>query len=921
MASPRPAVYGRDRELQQVSAFLAGALERPAALVLQGEPGMGKTTLWRNGVDDARDKGFDVLSTTPASGETQLSFAVLSDLVGSRVAEVRDELPAPQLRAIEAALLLDEPEAGGEQPRTIFAATLTLLRALAERRPLLIAIDDIQWLDESSIEALAFCFRRFGDARVSALLARRTDADSSAHAALEAAVDHGFGPDVQRMVVGPLSESAMHDLIRERLGLMFPHSLMTRIHAASGGNPFYGLEIGRALSKRPDPTEPGATLPIPETLQQIVGQRIDDLSPAARELTAMVAVLSDPSLATIEPAVSSSAIDEAVRAGVLELDGASRLRFAHPLFASASLTGLAPTARREIHTRLAQMTDGEERARHLALAASGPSAEVAAALQVAARDAAGRGAIGAATELAEQAIRLSPAGDADALRQRHLDAAGYEVRHGDTKRARDHLEPLLEQLPAGPTRAGVLLQLARLNEEQAARALELCNQAIAEAGPTDVRAAAAHQLAAEMSMLSGDIPSAIEHARLAVSLAEAAGDKAVLIECLGTLCHYQTYTGAIEPGLLEKAVELERQQARPSNNYSPREILGLRLMYADRLDEARALLLESYNTAVELGDELDRGALLIHLTQLECRAGRLADADTYAREAEITHQQAGWSTAGGRFTTAIAGAHLGRVEETRVAAAEGASLAAKGGNQVFRVLNEWAVGLLELSLGDARTAAVHLRDLPEIVDGMGYRNPGVRPVHADAIEARIGAGDLALDSLIDDLEARGRELDNGWARAAAARCRGLLLAARGDTEAAILELERALIEHESSPQPLERGRTLLAYGSTLRRAKRRREAREALMAALEVFDLLGAALWAERAAAEIARIPGRTAGTSDLSATEQRVAELVAEGLSNKEIAARMFVSVRTVEANLSNIYGKLGLRSRTELAGRYVQR
>jgi predicted ATPase len=228
-------VYGRDRELQVVSSFLAGAQERPAALVLQGEPGMGKTTLWRNGVDDALARGFDVLATTPASGETQLSFAVLSDLVGGRVAEVRDDLPAPQRRALEAALLLDEPDKGGEQPRTVFAATLTLLRALAERRPLLIAIDDFQWLDESSSEALAFCFRRFGDARISALLARRTDGrsngDGTTQAALEGAVDHGFGPDVGHLVVGPLSSSALHDVISERLGLTFQNSLMKRIVA------------------------------------------------------------------------------------------------------------------------------------------------------------------------------------------------------------------------------------------------------------------------------------------------------------------------------------------------------------------------------------------------------------------------------------------------------------------------------------------------------------------------------------------------------------------------------------------------------------------------------------------------------------------------------------------------------------------
>ena len=451
-------------------------------------------------------------------------------------------------------------------------------------------------------------------------------------------------------------------------------------------------------------------------------------------------------------------------------------------------------------------------------------------------------------------------------------------------------------------------------------ALGLCRQAISEAGE-DVRAAGAHQLAAEMSMLSGDVPRALEHARMACQAAERAGDRVVLIESLGTLCHYQTYSGSIEPGLLERAVELEREQARPSNNYSPREILGLRLMYADQLDEARELLEASYATAVELGDELDRGSLLIHLTQLECRAGRLAAADRHARECAISREQAGWGIPGARFATALVGAHLGRVDEARTDADEGAALAARGGNEVFRVLNLWARGFLALSLGDAPTAHRHLRGLPEAIDAMGYWNPGVRPVHADAIEARIGAGELAVDSLIDDLERRGRDLDIPSARAAAARCRGLLLAARGDLEGAVGELSRALDEHDRSPQPLERGRTLLALGSTLRRLKRRREAREALTSALEIFDGLGAPLWAEKAASELARIPGRTNATGDLTVTERQVAALVAEGLSNKEVAARLYVTVRTVESNLSAVYAKLGLRSRTELARRLADR
>jgi DNA-binding CsgD family transcriptional regulator len=466
-------------------------------------------------------------------------------------------------------------------------------------------------------------------------------------------------------------------------------------------------------------------------------------------------------------------------------------------------------------------------------------------------------------------------------------------------------------------RAGVLLHLARLHEQEAARALVLCQQAVLEAGPADVRAAEAHQMAAEMSMLSGNIPGALEHARLACEVAESAGATVVLIESLGTLCHYQTYTGLVEPGLLEHAVELERQQARPTNNYSPREILGLRLMYSDRLDEARELLEASYATAVDIGDELDRGSLLIHLTQLECRAGRLAMADQHARESAISHEQTGLGIPGARFITALVAAHLGRVDEARAAAQEGAAVAAKGGNEVFRVLNVWALGFLELSLDDMAAADRHLRALPQAVDGMGYRNPGVRPVHADAIEARIAVGDLSVDPLVDDLEQRGRALDNAWARSAAARCRGLLLAARGDAEGAIREFERAMEEHKHSPQPFERGRTLLALGSTLRRAKRRREAREALTQALETFDSVGAPLWAEKAAGELARIPGRTVSSGQLTETERRVAELVVEGMSNKEVAAKLFISVRTVEANLSKIYAKLGLRSRTELAGR----
>jgi DNA-binding CsgD family transcriptional regulator len=433
-------------------------------------------------------------------------------------------------------------------------------------------------------------------------------------------------------------------------------------------------------------------------------------------------------------------------------------------------------------------------------------------------------------------------------------------------------------------------------------------------GVDDPSGAEARQLAAEMAMLSGDVSGALDHAREAVALAERAGDAAILVESLGTLCHYETFTGRITPGLLERAVELEQTVVRPSNNYSPREILGLRLMYADRLDAARGLLEASLVAATEL----DRMSLLVHLTQLESRAGNLARAREHAREGNlVAEQQGGWALSAGAFVTALAAALVGQVDQAREAAERGTAFAAETETGLFRILNLWARGFLELSLGDAAVADRHLHELPERLEGMGYVNPGVRPVYGDAIEARIAVGDLGVEELIERLAGRGELLDQPWAQATAGRCRGLLLAARGDVHGALAALEAALEHHERSPQPLERGRTLLVLGALQRRAKRRGEARDTLRRALELFDLVGAALWAEKAAEELARIPGRGRSSGELTETERRVAELVTGGLSNREVAATMFVSVRTVESNLSRIYAKLGVRSRTELVRR----
>jgi DNA-binding CsgD family transcriptional regulator len=914
----------REDELGAIRRHLDEAPTAPGALLLEGEPGIGKTVLWRAGIGYARERGLRVLVSSPAGSETRLSFAVLGDLFDGVADEVLPGLPPPQRNALEVALLIAAPGQVAPGERTIGAATLSALRALAAAGSVVIAIDDVQWIDGPSERALAFALRRLGASPVSVLLGWRIE--QGHHHAAQALRDALDLRGVTTVPVASLSAGAVTQLVRERIAPTLPRSVAARVHGASGGNPFYAVELARALSRHAGPPDPNQPLPVPETLAGLVEARVGELPAEARMVLAVAAALPDATLEVVAAAGRALGLDDdgfglglddALAAGVVELAG-DRLRFTHPLLASGAYSRLGLQTRRKLHRQLAGIvSETEERARHVALGAEGPSVEASEVLHEAARVAASRGAIGTAAELADRAVRLTPEGLTVELWERQLDASGFELRNGDVGSAKARLEAAREALPPGTLRAAALLRLARVEEESPARSLELCLQAIAEAEGDPRRIAEAHQLAAEMSMLSGDVGGAVDQARRGVELAEGGGGAAILIECLGTLCHYETYTGEISPGLLERAVALEQTEARPSNNYSPREILGLRLMYADRIEEGRALLEQSYAAAVEIGDELDRGSLLIHLTQLECRAGRLERAAAHARECAGLFAHAGVFPAAARFPVAFASAHLGRVDEARSAGTEGARSAAESGSELFKLLNAWALGFLELSLGNVEAADEYLHDLPEACHRMGYRNPGVRPVYADAIEVRIATGDLECGDLIDELERQGRSLAYPWAIACAGRCRGLLLAARGDVEGAAEVLSTALGEHERCPQPLERGRTLLALGATKRRLKQRREARELLTEALELFDAVGAPLWSEKAAAELARIPGRGPAQPELSETERRVAELVAQGLPNKEVAARLFITVRTVETHLSKIYAKLGVRSRAELASR----
>ena len=322
-------VVGRDEELRSLDGFLERSAEGLAALVLQGEAGIGKSTLWLAGVEASRERGFRVLSCRPSEAETRFSFAGLTDLIGDVVEAALPELPPLQQRALEAALLLGESE-GQADERVIAAAFLSTLKTLSRSEELVVAVDDLQWLDAPSLATLRFALPRLRAEPVAALLAVRGE--------VPAWLLRGV-PEERLLIIElrHLSLGAIHELLRTRLGAVFPRPALRRIWEASAGNPFFALELARALQRRGGTLEPGEELPIPANLDELVRERIGGLSASALEVARIVAVLADPTVSLVEAAagrLARTGLANALEASVLDLDG-ERLRFTHPLLGSA----------------------------------------------------------------------------------------------------------------------------------------------------------------------------------------------------------------------------------------------------------------------------------------------------------------------------------------------------------------------------------------------------------------------------------------------------------------------------------------------------------------------------------------------------------------------------------------------------------
>jgi DNA-binding NarL/FixJ family response regulator len=907
----RDGIVGRDSELAAVRGWIAD--DRAArGMVLCGDAGVGKTTLWEAGIEVARERGLRVLIARASGAETRLSFATLIDVCDGIDTAAVAGVPAPQLRALEAALLRAEPTPVAAQPHAIALGLLNLLRVLAAQEPLLVAIDDLPWIDPPSADALAFVARRLRSERVRFLLAKRPASAS----ALEQALSRR---GLDRLDVGPLSFGATRQLLFDRLGLSLSRELLRRIVESTLGNPLFTLEVGRTLADRGVP-EIGQDVPVPDTVEELLGTRVGGLPGPIRTLLLALALSADLRPAELAGIASAAALEDAVEGGVLLVEG-ERVRPSHPLLAAAARKRSRPRERRELHLALAgSVGDAELRALHLALATERPDERLAALVATAAAGAYARGARTRAIVLAEHALRLSPPGS-PSRGDRLLGLAWYLDVAGEMQRLEDLLAPELSSLPPGRMRgrAWLLLRSQRTGLKTTVdieRHLEL---ALAEChGDPSLRA---YVLAKDSANAAAGRVAGIRAAeRWALEALQAPSDPGLDLPRLAL--YALGWTRALTGNSIDELCELSRAESDDSSYLAatPERVAGQRLVWRGELPRARAVLTGLLTLADERGEAESYALARLHLCELELRAGDwdaaagLLDEWAESSEAELLYRPMY------ERCMALLASGRGAAEDAERWANDAITRAEETGSGWDRLEALRARGTAALLTHDPQRAIESLGAVWEHTEREGVEEPGVFPVAPEFVEALTEFGELDTALVVTG---RLRELaerqQHPWGLATTKRCAAIIALASGDGhEDAAVALAQAAEDYRRLGLRCDQARSLLGVGRAQRRRRKWGAARSSLHEAIACFEQLGATGWAEHTRSELARVGARRPSPAgQLTATERRVATLAAEGLSNKEISQALYVSVYTVETHLSRAFRKLGVRSRTQLAGR----
>ncbi len=906
----RVPIVGREPELAAVRAVLA---RDDGALALTGGPGIGKTTLWEAGLAIARGRGSRALVVRPSAAETRLPFAALIDLCDGVESSALARLPAPQLAALEVALLRREPAGVPPEPGAIALGFLNALRALAEERPLLLAVDDVPWLDAASADVLAFAARRLQNEPVGFLLTKRPGRAGALELALERR-------GLERLEVGPLSLGATRRLLAERLGLSLSRPLLRKIVESTLGNPLFTLEVGRVLVEQGVPAA-GEDIPVPDAVEDLLGTRVAGLDGPVRRLLLALALSADLRADDLTALEGAAALEDAVDAGVVRVDGA-RVRVSHPLLAAAASKRSKPRERRELHKALAGVVaDDQLRALHLARATDRPDAELAASLSEAAGRAAARGARQPAARLAEHALRLTPPESAE-RDERLLTLASYFERAGEKQHATDLLTPAVDSLPSGSARARAWLLLSDGAGPRTVWDVErYLDRALAESRDDPlIRAHVLSQKATNgVASSVARIPDA--EAWALASLSAGAGVRDVERRALYALGWARALGGHSIDELCERSDALADTSSYIAT--TPERVAGQRLVWRGELERAREILERLLALSDERGEAMSYALMRLHVCELELRRGDWAAArrrlDEWAQSSEgdllIRPMY--------ERCRALLAAGVGDPEDAERWAADAIERAERVGSRWDWLESHRARGVAALLTREPERAAELLGAAWEHLARERVGEPGAFPVAPELVEALADAGDLErAQAVVERLRVRSERLAHPWGLATVKRCDAVIGLAAAYDSSHTLALAEAAADYERLGLAFDHARTLLSLGRAQRREKQWGAAREALEGAVAGFDALGSEGWAQQARADLSRVGGRKPrATGELTPTEREVVELAAGGMANKEIAAGLKLAVHTVEVHLSRAYAKLGVRSRAQLANRLAER
>jgi DNA-binding CsgD family transcriptional regulator len=910
---------GRDRAVEQLDALVAAVVGGGSrVLLVRGDAGIGKTALLDHVADPM--PGPTVLRVTGVPSERHLPLAGLLAVARPLAGHVAG-LPPVQAHSLGAAWGAEAggPEADGPgDPYSLYAGTLGLLAAAAEEAPLLVLVDDLQWLDASSGAALLFAARRLDHEGIGMIFAVRDGEDVE--------LDLRGLPELR---LTGLDDAAARELVTDRAGTVPADATLARLLGTAGGNP---LALHELTARLDGPQLAGrAPLPDPQVLGPRLGglyaQRLGALPDHTRRALLVTAVCDSGHLGTVVRAcghegLDPDALDPAETAGLIAV-GADRIAFRHPLVRAAVLGAATASRRRDAHLVLAEVyaEDPARHAWHRSWAVPGPDEEVAAALERAAGAGAARGGLSESATLLERAAALSP-GPEDGAR-RLATAARHRLVSGHVGPVADLCDAALAGTADPALRARLVRMRAQTRLLTGAGIRNAIDDLLAEADRTDDPTASASLLceAATAQVTSGDAGAALRSARRARALTRGADTTlARVTEVL--LVSALAFNGLDREAATLAEPILDRFDAvSPSIEANWSSLLGSALHSMERYEQAESIMRRVVAAARSRSAVTLLPVPLAVLAYIELRTGATAAAHANASDAVRLARDVGDGMQHASTQSVLAWVEAVRGDGTACRTAAAAAIGAATDGEAINtgIVAHAALGFLALGEGRPDRALASLQEACRLSDRHGVPAQHWLPWQPDLVEVHLARGERPqAQEILDRIQCGAPGTTSSGVRALAARCRGMLATDDEADEA----FARALDLHGATPTPIERARTLLCWGAQLRRAGRRVEAREQLRAAVEVYERIGVPQWAARARRELAATGERSRRRApdtevELTPQEMQIALAVADGATNREAAAALFLSPKTVENHLGRVYAKLGVRSRTELAAR----